>query len=71
MSRLLWCHPEVELVSVTGRSEAGRKVSEVFPHLCDVDLTIEEELGERADLVFSALPHKASAEALLPVVVLF
>jgi N-acetyl-gamma-glutamyl-phosphate reductase len=67
LARLLAGHPGVQLTSVTGRSEAGKKINEVFPHLCDMDLPIEDELGE-ADLVFSALPHKASAEALVPLV---
>jgi N-acetyl-gamma-glutamyl-phosphate reductase len=67
LARLLSQHPGVQLVSVTGRSEVGRRIKEVFPHLCDIDLVIEDEPRE-ADLVFSALPHKASAEALLPLV---
>lgn len=62
VARLLYCHPGVQLVSVTGRSEAGKKLGKVMPHLSDIDLTIETEPRE-ADLVFSALPHKASAEA--------
>ena len=60
LARLLYQHPEVELVSVTGRSTAGQKLGDVFPHLASLDLTIEAELAE-VDLVFSALPHKESA----------
>ncbi|MBT9149267.1 MAG: N-acetyl-gamma-glutamyl-phosphate reductase [Dehalococcoidia bacterium] len=63
LARLLWQHPGVHLVSVTGRSAVGEKLGEVFPHLADVDLTIESELGEGVDLAFSALPHAVSAEA--------
>jgi N-acetyl-gamma-glutamyl-phosphate reductase len=66
LARILHYHPEVQLVSVTGRSAAGQKIGEVFPHLRDIDMTIEEELTASADIVFSALPHKASAEALVP-----
>ena len=60
LARLLHQHPEVELVSVTGRSTAGQKLGTVFPHLASLDLTIETEVAE-VDLVFSALPHKESA----------
>jgi len=60
LARLLYQHPKVELTSVTGRSAAGKKVGEVFPHLTCIDLTVEAELGE-VDLAFSAMPHKESA----------
>ena len=66
LARLLCRHPEVTLTSVTGRSAAGQKLGEVFPHLSDVDLVIQPELDGSLDLVFSALPHKASAEAVIP-----
>jgi N-acetyl-gamma-glutamyl-phosphate reductase len=67
LARLLYRHPAVKLTSVTGRSAAGQRLSQVFPHLADIDLTITAEAGE-ADLVFSAMPHKASAETLAPLV---
>jgi len=65
LARLLYQHPEVELTSVTGRSAAGKKLGEVFPHLASIDLTIEAELGE-VDLAFSAMPHQASAKEVIP-----
>ena len=65
LARLLHQHPEVELTSVTGRSAAGRRLGEVFPHLASIDLTIEAELGD-VDLVFSAMPHKESAKEIIP-----
>ncbi len=64
-ARLLHSHPEVDLVSVTGRSAAGRPLSEVFPHLAPLGLTVEEQLDD-VDFVVSALPHSASAETLVP-----
>ncbi|MCH8896781.1 MAG: N-acetyl-gamma-glutamyl-phosphate reductase [Chloroflexi bacterium] len=67
LARILYQHPEVEITSVTGRSAAGQKLEEVFPHLSALDLTITPELEGSLDLVFSALPHKASAEAVIPV----
>lgn len=65
LARLLYRHPEVEITSVTGRSAAGKKLGEVFPHLFDIDLTIEPELGQ-VDLAFSAMPHKESAHEIIP-----
>ncbi|MGD9115981.1 MAG: N-acetyl-gamma-glutamyl-phosphate reductase [Dehalococcoidia bacterium] len=65
LARLLHQHPDVELASVTGRSAAGKKLAEVFPHLADIDLTIEAELGE-VELAFSAMPHKDSAAEVIP-----
>jgi len=68
LARLLYTHPEAEIVSVTGRSEAGKKLAAVFPHLASYNLTIEPELSGSVDFVFSALPHAASAEACAPLV---
>ena len=67
LARLLWRHPEVRLSSVTGRSEAGKPLGEVFPHLAPLDLTVGEEL-DSVDIAFSALPHGASAPALSPLI---
>jgi len=65
LARLLCQHPEVELVSVTGRSAAGQKLGTVFAHLAGIDLTIEAELG-KVDFAFSAMPHKESAKEIIP-----
>ncbi len=65
LARLLYRHPAVELASVTGRSAAGKKLGQVFPHLSDIDLTIEAELGE-VGFAFSAMPHQESAEEVIP-----
>ena len=62
LARLLHRHPEVELASITGRSAVGQRLGVVLPHLADIDIVIEPELGE-VSLVFSALPHRMSAEA--------
>jgi N-acetyl-gamma-glutamyl-phosphate reductase len=65
LARLLYQHPEVELTSVTGRSAAGQRLGQVFPHLAGIDLTIEADLG-KVDLAFSAMPHQASAKEVIP-----
>ena len=62
LARLLHHHPRVELASITGRSAVGQRLGVVLPHLADIDMAIEPELGE-VTLVFSALPHMMSAEA--------
>ncbi|HEY82932.1 MAG TPA: N-acetyl-gamma-glutamyl-phosphate reductase [Dehalococcoidia bacterium] len=67
LARLLHQHPEVELASVTGRSAAGQELMQVFPHLSNLGLTIEAKLG-KVDLVFSAMPHKDSAQEVIPLV---
>jgi N-acetyl-gamma-glutamyl-phosphate reductase len=68
LARLLYAHPEAEMVAVTGRSEAGKPLGSVFPHLASYDLMIEPELSASVDFAFSALPHAASAEACAPLV---
>ncbi|HEY91215.1 MAG TPA: N-acetyl-gamma-glutamyl-phosphate reductase [Dehalococcoidia bacterium] len=67
LARLLHQHPHVELVSVTGRSAAGQELGKFFPHLASINLTIEAELGE-VDIAFSAMPHKESADRVVPLI---
>ena len=66
LARILSRHPEAEVTSVTGRSTVGQRLGDVFPHLSAVDITITEDVTESVDVVFSALPHQASAERLAP-----
>lgn len=61
--RILENHPEVVISEVTGRSQAGKPLKEVFTHYSG-DLMIKENLSESVDLIFSALPHKISASVL-------
>jgi len=65
LARLLSQHPQVVLTSVTGRSAAGQRLAEVFPHLADSDLVIEERMGN-VDMALVAMPHKESAREVLP-----
>ena len=66
LARLLDQHPAVEIVCVTGRSEAGKRLPEVFPHLWSVDLPIVADVEDDVDVIFSGLPHAAAAERLTP-----
>jgi N-acetyl-gamma-glutamyl-phosphate reductase len=65
LARLLGHHPGVALVSISGRSGAGKKLGEVFPHLAGIDLTIDSEVKDVA-AAFSALPHRESAAEVIP-----
>ena len=66
LARILSNHPETELVAVTGRGESGKHLQEVFPHLHGIDLVIQPDIDQYVDVAYSALPHKASAEACIP-----
>jgi len=65
--KLLLRHPEAKIVAVTSRQEGRPPISTIHPSLVGrLDLPLEdlapEEVGRRADCVFSCLPHCASAE---------
>ncbi len=67
LMRILAGHPEVELTAVTSRQHIGVPVSELFPSLREiVELEFIDnqvaKIAEMADLVFTALPHKAAIE---------
>ncbi len=69
--RLLVGHPGLHVSAVTARSQAGKTLGAVFPHLHASDptvaaLTPTPEIEGSVDLVFSCLPHAVSAPALLP-----
>lgn len=68
-ARLLWKHPEARIVAATGRSLAGQRLGEAFPHLSLYgDFLITEEIDTEVDVVFSALPTSESAKACTPFV---
>lgn len=65
--RILHCHPEVAVTCLTSEQSAGKRISDVFPTLkgrCDLVLENLEpvRVAEKADLIFTALPHKAAME---------
>jgi len=68
-ARLLQTHPMARLVAATGRSLAGQRLGEVFPHLSAFEgLTITPDIEADVDVVLSALPTAASAAACAPFV---
>jgi N-acetyl-gamma-glutamyl-phosphate reductase len=66
LARSLYQHPNVDLITVTGRSAVGQRLGEVFPNFAGTGYTIKSELDSEVDIVFSAMPHKSSVEVLLP-----
>lgn len=67
LARILAGHPEVRLTVATSRQYAGKPLAEVFPNLRKrVDIICEnltaEELVERADFFFCAVPHKTAMD---------
>ncbi len=65
--RLLHCHPEVAVTCLTSEQSAGKRISDVFPTLkerCELVLENLEpvRVAEKADIIFTALPHKAAME---------
>ena len=63
--RLLFNHPQAEIVAVSSVSFEGEKLSSVYPSyytLNDMVCETEEEVVDRSDVVFAALPHGLSQE---------
>ena len=63
--RILLGHPHAELTMITSRQYAGRPFSDIYPAMAGiVNLTCqafsEEAVSGAADVIFTALPHKAS-----------
>ncbi len=75
--RILASHPAVTSVVPASRSMAGMSIAEADPGLSQAALnggvlaaqvvSPEEALGDPGDVVFSALPHNASADVCAPV----
>ncbi|MBW1636440.1 MAG: N-acetyl-gamma-glutamyl-phosphate reductase [Deltaproteobacteria bacterium] len=65
LARLLCNHPEVKITVATSRQYEGRPLAEIFPNLRSrLNIRCEnlppEQLQERADLFFTAVPHKTA-----------
>lgn len=62
--RLLSYHPEVTLEFVTSETYAGKRISDIYPHLqdlVDIELISIDNISDTdPDLVFLALPHGVS-----------
>lgn len=67
LARILSNHPEAKITVATSRQYAGRPLSDIFPHLRGkADIICEnlpvDELCARADLFFTAVPHKTAMD---------
>ena len=65
--RILYGHPEVAVTCVTSERSAGKPISGIFPTVrgrCNYILENLEptRVAEKADFIFTALPHKAAME---------
>lgn len=65
--RILYGHPEVAVTCVTSEQSAGKRISDLFPSLRGRSDQLLENLepvrvADKADFVFTALPHKAAME---------
>jgi N-acetyl-gamma-glutamyl-phosphate reductase len=65
--RILYCHPEVAVTCVTSERSAGKTVADIFPSVRDRYTQVLENLepvrvADKADFIFTALPHKAAME---------
>ena len=67
LMRLLVSHKEVQVVHAVSKSFAGQQLSTIYPSFMSRDFLLEEmDLGTIAkdsDIVFTCLPHGASASA--------
>lgn len=61
--RILYQHPQAEVVHITSESHTGEKIAELYPHLRGLyDLKLEslkdiEAIGKDSDFLFIGLPH--------------
>lgn len=65
--RLIQAHPKLNLVAVTGHSQAGRQYSDIYPQFGDADLLVQkwdDVDWSDVDVVFACLPHGASQETI-------
>ena len=62
--RILINHPHVEIAALIANSNSGQKISQLYPHLENLDLPALKKTTEinfsKIDVVFSCLPHTAS-----------
>ncbi|MDR1564106.1 MAG: N-acetyl-gamma-glutamyl-phosphate reductase [Oscillospiraceae bacterium] len=63
--RLLVSHPTVDIAAISSVSFEGKLISEVYPSFfgfCDYICRTAEDVVEKSDVVFAALPHGMSQE---------
>ncbi len=73
LARILSNHPQAEISVATSRQYAGQPISNIFPSLRKRETIVcenlaPEELVDRADFFFTAVPHK-TAMAIVPTLI--
>ena len=61
--RLLLNHPHVEIVAISSQSYEGKMISHLYPSfygVFDMTFTNDQEVIEKADMIFASLPHGLS-----------
>lgn len=61
--RLLLNHPHVEIVAISSQSYEGKMISNLYPSfygVFDMAFTNDQEVIEKADMIFASLPHGLS-----------
>lgn len=73
LARILACHPNMQLVLASSRSEAGKRLGDFYPFLEKLsgsDIIISEpnpeDVAKKCDLVFLAVPHKTAMSLTVP-----
>ncbi|MEW6736593.1 MAG: N-acetyl-gamma-glutamyl-phosphate reductase, partial [Acidobacteriota bacterium] len=63
--RLLLVHPNVELVAITAKDAAGKRLAEEHPNLAGIEMTFGElaDVGD-AEVLFLALPNGETMKAI-------
>jgi N-acetyl-gamma-glutamyl-phosphate reductase len=65
--KILARHPEVEIAFATARSDAGKRLSDIYPTMLDQPLVAADQADlAGVDLIFTCLPHGAAE--LVPIV---
>lgn len=63
--RLILMHPEAEIAAISSVSFEGMAISEVYPMYktyCDMVCENQDEVLEKSDVIFAALPHGLSQD---------
>lgn len=63
--RLLYAHPQAEIAAISSVSFEGQALSDIYPSykfLNDMICKTQEEVIEKSDVIFAALPHGLSQE---------
>ena len=61
--RLLACHPQVEIATITSESSTGENLAAMYPHLSQrIEQNLEsmeqiQDIAAHSDVIFIALPH--------------